>query len=106
MVERRLSVVVSTAAVLVVLMAVWSAFTKRQRAPGTDTPTVGFERATAPRPPGPPGPTWRAPARTSAPLPAMGGSQGVSPGPREPTYLELLARSETRRRIRASVGMT
>src|SRR5256885_11392610 len=110
-VERRLSILISAAAAFILLTALWNVFVRpghRVRAgPVPDAPTIvesvhtgdSAARAAAAAPP--PLPTPAAAAPTSPPLALQPPSdQG---GPRS---MVLLARSEIRRRIRASAGLT
>jgi len=92
--ERRLTAMISAAAVLIVLFIFWDMFRPaphRAPDPGTDGPL----RIAEPQPP-PPAP----------PQPPTTTSQGTAipagPDGREPSYIELLARSATRRQIRSS----
>lgn len=93
MVERRLTGMIAAAAVLLVLFIFWDAFRP------------------APRPPAPP-PQPDSIVTTVDAAPPTTSSQGTAARAtppfdrREPTYIDLLARSETRRRIRASAGST
>src|SRR5205807_1875719 len=110
-VERRLSIVGSAAVAFALLTVLWNAFvrpTHRVRAgPAPDAPLVlvptdsataardSAARATSP----PPGPAPAAPTTLSPATPSP-----TDPG--GPSYMVLLARSEIRRRIRASAGLT
>ncbi|HEX9292287.1 MAG TPA: matrixin family metalloprotease [Gemmatimonadales bacterium] len=96
--ERRLTAMISAAAVLIVLFIFWDMFRPaphRAPDPGTDGPL----RIAEPQPP-PPAP----------PQPPTTTSQGTAipagPDGREPSYIELLARSATRRQIRSSGSTT
>jgi len=91
MVERRLTGMIAAAAVLIVLFIFWDAFRPNPR-PRSSEPEV--ERISAEPALPPPAPPVAPPASTSQ-------GSATSAG-REPTYVELLARSETRRRIRSS----
>src|SRR5258705_5429927 len=92
MVERRLTGMIAAAAVLIVLFIFWDAFRPKPR-PLSSEPEV--ERISA----DPPSPLLAPPVAQ----PPASASQGSATGAgREPTYIDLLARSETRRRIRAS----
>jgi hypothetical protein len=95
MVERRLTGMIAAAAVLIVLFIFWDAFrpTPHPVQANTDEPMRIAEPPPAPIPPVPPPP----PTTTS-----QGAAIPVGPNGREPSYIELLARSETRRRIRSS----
>jgi hypothetical protein len=103
--ERRLTGMIAAAAVLIVLFIVWDAFrpTPRPLAPGSATPARIVE---------PPATPTAAPAQapaqqTAAPTTTSQGTVvPAGPAAREPSYIELLARSETRRRIRSSGSST
>jgi len=110
-VERRLSILISAAGAFILLTALWNVFVRpahRVRAdPVPDVPTTldsthpgdNASGATAAAPP--PAPTPAAAATTSPPLaPQPPADEGG------PSYMVLLARSEIRRRIRASAGLT
>lgn len=94
--ERRLTGMIAAAAVLIVLFIFWDMFRPEPRA-ATNEPELVVPEPVPPVAPAVPPPT--------APVTS---SQGVAVGPggREPSYIELLARSETRRRIRASSNST
>jgi hypothetical protein len=98
MAERRLTALVAAAAVLIVLMIFWDVFKPEPRLAAPDRDLVVTNPA--PAPPGQPPPTPQ-PSQVPAPPPTSS-SQGASAAGREPSYIDLLARSETRRRIRAS----
>jgi len=90
MVERRLTGMLAAAGVLILLMVLWDMFKP------------------APRPVAPPEPDVIV---THTDPPEGSSSQGTAtpaptPSSNEPNYMEALARSEARRRIRASVGST
>ncbi len=96
--ERRLTAMISAAAVLIVLFIFWDMFRPaphRAPDPGTDGPLRIAEPQ--PPPPAPPQP----PSTTS-----QGTAIPAGPDGREPSYIELLARSQTRRRIRSSGSTT
>ncbi len=96
--ERRLTAMISAAAVLIVLFIFWDMFRPaphRAPDPGTDGPL----RIAEPQPP-PPAPP-QAPSTTS-----QGTAIPAGPDGREPSYIELLARSATRRQIRSSGSTT
>ncbi len=96
--ERRLTAMISAAAVLIVLFIFWDMFRPsphRAPDPGTDGPL----RIAEPQPP-PPAPP-QAPSTTSQGTAIPAGPEG-----REPSYIELLARSATRRQIRSSGSTT
>ncbi|HEV2670793.1 MAG TPA: matrixin family metalloprotease [Gemmatimonadales bacterium] len=97
--ERRLTGMIAAAAVLIVLFIFWDAFRPKVR-PRDSEPAVVAPVALDSAPAGQPA----APAPVAQPVPPpTTTSQGtaVTAG-REPTYFDLLARSETRRRIRSS----
>jgi predicted Zn-dependent protease len=102
MVERRLTGMIAAAAVLIVLFIFWDMFKPAPRAarPEPDTVTVQVPPAAPANP--------QISASQGTTVPATPQPTGVvsSAGGREPTYIELLARSETRRRIRASGNST
>ena len=110
-VERRLSIVVSAAVAFALLTVLWNAFvrpTHRVRAgPAPDAPLVlvPTDSATAAR-------DSAARATSSPPGAAPVAPTSLSPAPPPPadpggpSYMVLLARSEIRRRIRASAGLT
>ena len=96
--ERRLTAMISAAAVLIVLFIFWDMFRPaphRAPDPGTDGPLRIAEPQ--PPPPAPPQP----PSTTSE-----GTAIPAGPDGREPSYIELLARSATRRQIRSSGSTT
>ncbi len=99
--ERRITGMIAAAAVLIVLFIFWDAFRPEPRAPDTSAPVAAApEPAPAvPTPPTQPGPAAPTTATQGTAVPA-------GPGGREPSYIELLARSETRRRIRSSGSTT
>jgi hypothetical protein len=100
MVERRLTGMIAAAAVLIVLFIFWDMFRPKTRAVDTGEPAPIVE-VPAPAPAMPP------PQPTSMPTTTTQGSSiPLGPDGREPSYIELLARSETRRRIRASGNST
>jgi hypothetical protein len=102
MVERRLTGMIAAAAVLIVLFIFWDAFRPDPRRAGA-TKLPGAEPVSAPLAalPPPPARPPAMPATTS-----QGSTLPEEPVEREPSYFELLARSETRRRIRASGSST
>jgi hypothetical protein len=115
-VERRLSILVSAAVAFVLLTALWNAFVRparRVRATAPDAPlvVVPAERSTAARDSAArlasPAPT---PTPAPAPVPVPGASTpppaAQRPSDPGPSYMVLLARSEIRRRVRASAGLT
>jgi len=100
MVERRLTGMIAAAAVLIVLFIFWDAFRPTPRP--VESAPEGPLRIAEP-PPIPPPPPAQAPAPTSTPTTtSQGTAVPAGPNGREPSYIELLARSETRRRIRSS----
>jgi hypothetical protein len=99
MVERRLTGMIAAAAVLILLFIFWDAF--RPAARRAAAPDTGTVRIAEPQPAPPPAAPL-APATTTT----QGTSVRAGPDGREPSYIELLARSETRRRIRASGSST
>jgi|SRR6266545_1849399 len=99
--ERRLTGMIAAAAVLIVLIVFWDVFRptpRTQPEPVADGPL----RIAEPQlpPPAPTQPTGT-PSTTSQGTTIPAGPEG-----REPSYIELLARSETRRRIRSSGSTT
>jgi len=97
MVERRLTGMITAAAVLIVLFILWDAFRPKARPLDSEPPVVARVADSAPAVP----PT--APPVAQPVPPPTTTSQGTSvTAGREPTYFDLLARSETRRRIRSS----
>jgi hypothetical protein len=92
MVERRLTGMLAAAGVLIVLLVLWDAFRPEPR----------------PIPP----PEREVIVTHTSPPEGSSSSQGTAapapnhPAPGEPNYMELLARSEVRRRIRANAGST
>src|SRR5437879_2485606 len=101
-VERRLTGMIAAAAVLIVLFIFWDVFRPVARAVDSSAPpptTLAVDSIARPiAPPTPP------PAAPQPVAPATTASQGTAgptvPAGRQPTYFDLLARSETRRRIR------
>ena len=113
MLERRLTGMIAAAAVLIVLFIFWDAFRPKPRP--RDTGSDGPVRIAEPQPPPPaPPPPPPPPAQVPQPQPStpptttsQGAAVPAGPGGgREPSYIELLARSETRRRIRSSASST
>ena len=93
MVERRLTGMLAAAGVLILLMVLWDMFKPAPRPVAPQEPDVIVTHTDAP------------------PEGGSSSSQGtVTPTPQpssnEPNYMEALARSEARRRIRASAGAT
>jgi hypothetical protein len=102
MVERRLTGMIAAAAVLILLFILWDAFRPKPRDLDTSEPVaVGAESTAAPA--APPPPMQQPPTPTTT---TQGTALPAGPGGREPSYIELLARSETRRRIRSSGSST
>lgn len=99
MVERRLTGMIAAAAVLIVLFIFWDAFRPKVRPVDSD-PSAVVNAA----PDAPPGMDAPPVVQPTAPTSASQGS-AVTAG-REPGYFDLLARSETRRRIRSSGSTT
>jgi hypothetical protein len=93
---------IAAAAVLIVLFMFWDAFRPEPRAIDTSEPVAaGAESTTAPAVPPPPMQQPPTPTTTT-----QGTALPAGPGGREPSYIELLARSETRRRIRLTGSST
>src|SRR5437773_9533743 len=102
MVERRISALLASLAVLLVCAVLWDAFGGvRVRRPAPRAPSADDTAAAAHRP----GPLSETTAVQAARLPAPA-SPGASVAPSILSSAELLARSEMRRRIRASAGLT
>jgi len=98
MVERRLTGMIAAAAVLIVLFIFWDVFrpTPQPVAAESDGPVRIAEPPPAP-------PEAAAPqAPTTSTTTTQGNAVPLDPGGREPSYFDLMARSETRRRIRSS----
>lgn len=106
MVERRLTGMIAAAAVLIVLFIFWDAFRPTPHAVVPDAVSREPLRIAEPPPEPPPPAPEPPPAAPTATTTSQGGAVPVGPDGREPTYIELLARSETRRRIRASGSST
>src|SRR2546426_4179648 len=104
MVERRLTGMIAAAAVLIVLFIFWDAFKPTPRRAAAPDPNADAPLRIAEPPPAPPGPH---PQLTTPPTTtSQGTAVPAGPNGREPSYIELLARSETRRRIRSSGSST
>lgn len=106
MAERQISRLVAGFAVFLVLAVVWDASIKRRPKPppasaGADS-VVGVRESVAPEPAA----ATAAAADTGAPRTAGPPAGAVVERASGPGYLELLARAENRRRIRASAGFT
>ncbi|PYP71632.1 MAG: hypothetical protein DMD41_11785 [Gemmatimonadetes bacterium] len=96
MTQGSSSRLIAAVAVVIVLAVAWDALTTHRRLPAVRGPAVAA--------PAPAADTTHPPAR---PQPTATASQGTSTdSSRGPSYLEQLARSETRRRVRASAGAT
>lgn len=92
MAERRLNVLIASAVVLLGMAVLWDLFNGRRPARPAD-PLAGE--------------TLVVTTTTEAPPPNQGGSQGAAVPPTEQThYMDMLARAETRRQIRASAQYT
>src|SRR3989442_8746043 len=107
MVERRISALLAGLAVLLVCAMLWDAFGRvRARRPAPRALSA-VDTASASHRPGPLSETTAVQgARVPAPVPPAPGAPGTVVAPSNVSYAELLARSETRRRIRASAGLT
>jgi hypothetical protein len=103
MVERRLTGMIAAAGVLIVLFVFWDVFrpTPQPVAAEGDGPVRIAEPPPVPQQVVPP----EAPP-SSATTTTQGNAVPLDPSGREPSYMELMARSETRRRIRASASTT
>ena len=99
MVERRLTGMIAAAAVLITLFIVWDAFRPkpRERTEPEAPLSIHEPESQVPAPAVPP---------TTTGMVSQGTAVPAGPDGREPSYIELLARSETRRRIRASGSST
>ena len=107
MIERRLAFIIAGLTVFFISAVLWNLFTpsthRPRRAAPLDSTSVVLVRADTPA----------APARGTLDTTVSRGGQSAAPlappvsaGTSGPSYMELLARSETRRRIRASTGYT
>jgi Matrixin len=93
MVERRLTGMLAAAGVLIVLLVMWDAFKPAPRPiPHPDSDVIVTHTDA---------PAGSSSQGTTTPAPDV-----ATPSPNEPNYMEALARSEARRRIRASAGST
>jgi hypothetical protein len=92
MVERRLTGMLAAAGVLILLLVVWDAFKPAPRPLAPHEPDVIVTHTDPPA-----ASSSSQGTATAAPSPAS---------PNEPHYMEALARSEARRRIRANAGST
>lgn len=102
--ERRLTGMIAAAAVLIVLFMFWDIFRPTPRPVQPSEPLRSSADAPQPAPPAAP-----VPAPPAAPATASSSEGATLPtdaNGREASYFELLARSETRRRIRASGAST
>jgi hypothetical protein len=105
MVERRVTGLIAAAAVLIVLFILWDAFRPTPRKENTANPEADAPLRIAEPPPAP----SQVPQQQTAPPPTTTSQGTVVPaGPdgREPSYIEQMARYETRRRIRSSGSTT
>jgi len=103
MVERRISALLAGLAVLLVCAVLWDAFGGvRVRRPAPRAPSADD---TASHRPGPLSETTAVQA-ARGPAPAAPAPPGTAVAPSSLSYADLLARSEMRRRIRASAGLT
>lgn len=101
MVERRLTGMIAAAVVLLVLFILWDAF-KPAAHPATTEPD-SQARIAEPQPAAPAAePLPPEPVPVSPTTSTEGNTVPLDPGGREPSYIDLLARSETRRKIRSS----
>src|SRR5437773_7238236 len=102
MVERRISALLASLAVLLVCAVLWDAFGGvRVRRPAPRAPSADDTAAAAHRP----GPLSETTAVQAARLPAPA-PPGASVAPSNLSYAELPARSATRRRLRPRAGLT
>src|SRR6185503_4545264 len=99
MVERRLTGMIAAAVVLIVLFIFWDAFKPAPRRGAARDPDADAPLRIAEPPPAPPSPLPQPGLPTTT---SQGTGIPAGPNGREPSYIELLARSETRRRIRSS----
>jgi len=105
MVERRISALLAGLAVLLVCAMLWDAFGRvRARRPAPRALSAVDTESASHRPRPLSETTAVQGARVPAPVPP--GAPGTVVAPSNVSYAELLARSETRRRIRASTGLT
>ena len=95
-VERRLTTLIAVTVVVLALATLWDLFRKPSRPPRAPEQAIALSTPVVE-----PDPATRAPV----PAPAVA-APPPPPAERTPSYLELLARSQTRRRIRASAGLT
>jgi hypothetical protein len=116
MVERRLTGMIAAAAVLIVLFIFWDVFRPARSLHPIDTtgPSVnpGIDSVAPATNPPPAPPIAPAPSSPQQQMTATTTSEGAAGtasaggGVHQPTYFDLLARSETRRRIRLSGNST
>ena len=104
MVERRLTGMIAAAVVLIVLFIFWDAFKPTPRRAAVPDPDANAPLRIAEPPPA--SSSQVAPQAPSPTTTSQGTGIPAGPNGREPTYIELLARSETRRRIRSSGSST
>ncbi len=103
MVERRISALLAGLAVLLVCAVLWDAFGGvRVRRPAPRAPSADDTASATHRP----GPLSETTAVRAARTPAPPAPPGTAAAPSSLSYADLLARSEMRRRIRASAGLT
>ena len=100
MVERRLTGMIAAAAVLITLFVFWDAFRPDPRPRPEAEPEAALTIHEPEAQPAQP-PPQSAPGTAS-----QGTTVPAGPDGREPSYIELLARSETRRKIRSSGSST
>ena len=106
MLERRILILVSALVVFFASAALWNAFVRRpSRSADAASPVGAADSVTTTS--GAPAPPSGAPATPAAPVAGVAppvAQPGADAG--GPSYIVLLARSEIRRRIRASAGLT
>ena len=116
-VERRLSILISAAVAFVLLTALWNSFVRPahpvRAGPAAHAPLVlapaessAAARDSAARAASPAPATASASATAAPPPPPPPPTAGPGGDAGGPSYMVLLARSEIRRRIRASAGLT
>ena len=101
MVERRLTGMIAAAAVLITLFIFFDAFRPKPRVRTEPEAPLTIHEPDSQMVTQPPPSAQAMPGTAS-----QGTAVPAGPDGREPTYIELLARSETRRRIRASGSST
>jgi hypothetical protein len=94
---------IAAAVVLIVLFIFWDMFKPTPRRAAGPDPDANAPLRIAEPPPAPPGPVPQPMPPTTT---SLGNAVPLGPNGREPTYIDLLARSETRRRIRSSGSST